>query len=453
MKHADADTIAAVATPPGRGGVSIIRISGDKVRRIAEAVLGNLPAPRYATHSVFMNESGAIIDDGVAIFFPGPNSFTGEDVIELQGHGSPVVMDMLLNRVYSLGARPARPGEFSERAFLNDKLDLAQAEAIADLIDSHSEQAARSAMRSLHGEFSQMISALVNGLVELRVYIEAALDFAEEEIDYLANDDVTRRLDALQAQLASVISGARQGSLLREGAVVVIIGEPNVGKSTLLNRLAGREAAIVTEIPGTTRDVLMEDILLDGLPLRIIDTAGLRETDDPVELEGIRRARAELDTASLVLWIADRASRGAETQLIIKTPPVIEKNRPENVPVIKVWNKIDLVNEAAGMRDEEWFISAKTGAGVEVLRDSLKSRLGYHGDAEGVYMARRRHLTALAAAAEALQRASEQLHRDRAGELVAEELRRAQHALTEITGEFTADDLLGEIFSSFCIGK
>jgi tRNA modification GTPase len=441
------DTIAALATPPGRGAVGIVRISGPAVPPIAQALLGALPAPREARYCAFRDEQGLAIDRGLALYFPAPHSFTGEEILELQGHGGPVVMDLLLRRVLALGARPARPGEFSERAFLNDKLDLVQAEAVADLIDSHTERAARSAMRALQGDFSRRIHSLVEGLMELRSFVEAALDFPEEEIDFLADEALSQRLDGLCEHLQLILDTARQGSLLREGMRLVITGRPNVGKSTLLNRLAGHEAAIVSATPGTTRDVIHREIQLDGMPLRVIDTAGLRESEDPVEREGVRRAWREIEAADLVLLLADASLGLGEPERTLLS------GLPQGVAVLKVWNKIDLGGQAPGEREGMLYISATNGAGLEALRRHLKSRMGYQDGSEGVYMARRRHLETLGRAREALGRARIQLREQRAAELLAEELRLAQHALGEITGAFTTEDLLGRIFSSFCIGK
>ncbi len=441
------DTIAAVATPPGRGGVGIIRLSGKHVPALAVGILGSLPNPRKAVHRRFLAADGAILDDGIALYFPAPHSFTGEHVLELQGHGGQVVLDMLLKRCLELGARLARPGEFSERAFLNDKLDLAQAEAIADLIDSGSEQAARSALRSLQGEFSTAVDQLLTGLIELRVYVEAALDFPDEDVDFLADSEVTRRLDAIKQQLQSIFQKARQGSLLRDGMHLVIVGRPNAGKSSLLNALAGQETAIVTDIAGTTRDVLRERINLDGMPLHIVDTAGLRESDDPVEKIGIERAWQEVHKADLILLLVD------DTQLDDAENAAILAQLPERLPRLTVHNKVDLSGKTAGKQGEHLYISAKQGLGIEALKAELKTRMGYQGEAEDTFIARRRHLEALAATQTAVEQAEWQLRACNAGELMAEELRTAQDALGQITGKFTPDDLLGEIFSSFCIGK
>lgn len=441
------DTIAAVATPPGRGGVGIVRISGPTAPAIARTLLGRLPAPRYAAYGVFRDAYGEPIDRGLLLYFPSPGSFTGEDVVELHGHGGPVVLDMLLQRILGLGARPARPGEFSERAFLNDKLDLAQAEAIADLIDSSSRQAARSALRSLEGAFSREVQALLEGLIELRTHVEAALDFPDEEVDALAEAAVGQRLQGLVEQLEGLLARARQGSLLREGMTLVLAGRPNAGKSSVLNALAGRETAIVTELPGTTRDVLRESIDLDGLPLHVIDTAGLRDSDHPVEQEGVRRAWGQIEQADQILLVVD-ASVGWTSE-----DTAIRERLPDGPALITAYNKIDLSGHAAGGQADAFYLSALTGAGVEGLRRHLESTMGFRTDAEGVFMARQRHLEALRATRGHLQGAGQQLAASQAGELVAEELHRAQRALAEVTGEFTSEDLLGRIFSSFCIGK
>ncbi len=443
------DTIAAIATPPGRGGVGMVRISGSLSIAIAEAICGVLPPPRHALFRRFRAGDGRILDQGIVLYFPAPHSFTGEDVLELHGHGGPVVMDLLLARTLELGARPARPGEFSERAFLNDKLDLTQAEAIADLIDSATTAAARAALRSLEGEFSRRIQALVEALIELRIYIEAAIDFPEEEIDFLADQRLTEQLQALRGQLSALQAAAAQGRLLRDGMTVVIAGRPNAGKSSLLNQLAGREAAIVTDIPGTTRDVLREQIAIDGMPLHVIDTAGLRDSADPVEQEGVRRAWAEIANAERILLVVDdRRGFTAEDQ-------ALRERLPAQTGVTVLHNKIDLSGAEPALQamhgGHALWLSAKTGAGLELLREHLKACMGYCGG-EGTLMARRRHLQALERAAAALAVADAQLQ-VHAGELVAEELRQAQNALGEITGEVTSEELLGRIFSSFCIGK
>ena len=450
--HGDApDTIAAVSTPPGRGGIGIVRVSGPRAPEIAGAVCGLLPTPRVASHTRFRGSGGEIIDEGLVIYFPAPASFTGEHVLELQGHGGAVVMDMLLARVLEAGARLARPGEFTQRAFLNDKMDLAQAEAVADLIDSASQTAALSAQRTLQGEFSRRIQAVVESLVTLRGYVEGAIDFPEEEIDFLHEGEVGQRIDALLESLERVRDEAVQGCLLREGMTVVIAGAPNVGKSSLLNRLSGRDAAIVTEVPGTTRDVLREYIHLDGLPLNVVDTAGLRVTEDAVEREGITRARSEISIADVVLAMVDDSDADDET---VQTLLNEFKHRPR---LMLVRNKIDLSGAAPGVSatsfGTEIRISAKSGAGIESLVDALKAAVGYRLAGEGSFTARRRHLEALRAALQHGRDARAQFSARPAGELIAEDLRQMQRALGEITGEFTTDDLLEHIFSTFCIGK
>jgi len=449
---AGSDTIAALATPPGRGGVGIIRLSGSKSAAIASHLLGHLPTPRHAEYLPFHAGDGEPLDTGLALYFPAPHSFTGEDVLELQGHGGPVVMDLLLQRCLSLGARPARPGEFSKRAFLNNKMDLAQAEAVADLIDSASAQAARLAVRSLQGAFSQRIHALVDALTELRIYVESAIDFPEEEIDFLGDGQVQTRLSAVMRTLEETQAAAQQGNLLREGMTVVIAGRPNAGKSTLLNALAGRDSAIVTDIPGTTRDILREHIQLDGLPLHIIDTAGLHDSDDAVEQEGIRRAWVEIEGADRILLLHDACqSFDAQEQDLLKQ---LSQAGP---PITLVQNKTDLLTaEPAPVNAPETVeitVSAHSGAGLQDLREHLKACVGFEASGEGQFMARRRHLDALASAKQHLENGQRQLQDHAAGELLAEDLRQAQQALGEITGEVSADELLGQIFSSFCIGK
>lgn len=444
------DTIVAIATPPGIGGIGIVRASGPNVRLIADKILKSIPKPRYATQRQFSADNGQIIDQGIALYFPAPHSFTGEDVLELQGHGGPVVLDLLMQRVLELGARLARPGEFTERAFLNDKLDLAQAEAVADLIASSTAVAARAALGSLQGVFSERIHILLEGLIQLRLHVEAAIDFPEEEIDFLADGQIARQLKQLQNQLANLRSEADQGRLLRDGMTIVIAGRPNAGKSSLLNQLAGRDTAIVTEIPGTTRDVLREHISIDGMPLHVIDTAGLRESNDPVEQEGIRRAWQAIEAADQVLFLIDNQ------QGVVAEDRALRNKLPEDIGFTLIRNKIDLSNTSAATLDGEWGLeiglSAKTGAGVDLLREHLKTCMGYRSEGSGNFTARRRHLDALERAGACLDRAEIQLDA-KAGELVAEELRLAQQVLGEITGEFTSDDLLGRIFASFCIGK
>jgi len=444
------DTIAALATPPGRGGVGIVRVSGPLCTHIAQHILGKVPPPRRADYLAFLDQHGLALDMGIALFFVAPHSFTGEDVLELQGHGGPVVMDMLLQRVIALGARPARAGEFSERAYLNDKLDLAQAEAIADLIDCMSEQAARCAMRSLQGEFSQRIHELVEQLTQLRVYVESAIDFPEEEIDFLADQQVSDQIQQVLQALQQTLNSARQGSVLREGFTVVIAGRPNAGKSTLLNQLTGQPTAIVTDIPGTTRDVLRQQIQIDGMPLHIIDTAGLRDSSEVVEQEGIRRAWAEIAQADRILYVMD-ACEGITTD----DECFLAELRAAGPAITLIYNKVDLnpdqvVGHDSGM--ETIALSALKGNGVTQLRQHLKQCAGYQ-NAEGGFMARRRHLEALQQAQTHVESGYQQLEQFAAGELLAEELRQAQQCLAAITGDFTADDLLGKIFSSFCIGK
>ena len=444
------ETIAALATPPGRGGVGIIRISGPLASHVAKATLGHCPKPRYAEYLPFHDQQGNILDQGLALYFPAPHSFTGEDVLELQGHGGPVVMDMLLHSVMAQGARMARPGEFSERAFLNDKLDLAQAEAIADLIDAGSTQAARTALRSLQGAFSAAIHELVAQVTRLRVYVEAAMDFPEEEIDFLNEGRVSEQVEALRQDLHGIMQQAQQGSLIREGINVVLVGQPNAGKSSLLNALSKREAAIVTEIPGTTRDVLREEILLDGLPLHILDTAGLRESTDVVEQEGMRRTWQAVEQADLLLVLVDDALGFTDMEQAILDRVGDKLHR------VVLYNKCDKTGRAAGIVRSEPYpvlaISATHGDGLTELSATIRHLVGMQERSEGSFMARRRHLTALQQAAAHLQQASEQA-RQREAELVAEELKQVQQQLGAITGEVSSDDLLGEIFSSFCIGK
>ncbi len=448
----NADTIAAIATPPGRGGIGIVRVSGPAARRIAVAVIGREPAPREATLCRFLDDRGEAIDTGLALFFPAPRSFTGEDVLELHGHGGPVVLDMLLERLLALGARLARPGEFSERAFLNDKIDLTQAEAIADLIDSGSRSAARSAMRSLQGEFSERITGLVEALTELRVYIEAAIDFSDEDIDFLADDALRARFRDLERDLEDLTGIARRGRLLREGITVVIAGPPNAGKSSLLNRLAEREAAIVTDIPGTTRDVLREYISIDGLPLHVIDTAGLRDSSDPVERIGIDRARAEIAGADRVLLVLDETDPAAAVDA-----KALLSGDLADVTLTLVHNKCDLSGAPPAFYEDAEHrshvrLSAWTGAGLDLLVQHLKELASYAGPEQGLFTARRRHLDALREAAEHVGRALARIN-EGAGDLAAEDLRQGQRALGGITGEVSSDELLGRIFSSFCIGK
>lgn len=451
------DTIVAPATPPGRGGISILRLSGPRVQELAQAVLGQLPSPRMACFSSFFDQDGAVLDQGLALFFPSPHSFTGEDVLELQGHGGPVIVNLLLQRLLGLGARLARPGEFSERAFLNGKIDLAQAESIADLIQASTDAAARSALRSLQGEFSRRIHALVEALIELRTFIEAAIDFAEEEIDFLSDGSLHQRFKDLLGKMETIQNGARQGSLLREGLSVVIAGKPNAGKSTLLNLLSGKDLAIVTAIPGTTRDTLREQIQIDGLPLHLIDTAGLRDTLDPIEQEGIRRAHNEIEQADLLLYLTDAQDPDPLTPLSRLRR---ERGRGEGLdfpPIIFIRNKIDLTQEPPSLQEQDSFtvvsLSAKEQTGLDLLKNAIKTTAGFSTQPEGGFSARQRHLDALEKAWHFLKHAFHQLKTTRAGELIAEDLRLAQKHLNEITGEFSTEDLLGRIFSSFCIGK
>ncbi|PHQ76439.1 MAG: tRNA uridine-5-carboxymethylaminomethyl(34) synthesis GTPase MnmE [Shewanella sp.] len=451
-----ADTIVAQATAPGRGGVGIIRISGDQASEVAMAMIGRIPKTRYADYCDFKTADGEVIDQGIALYFKGPNSFTGEDVLELQGHGGQIVLDMLIKRVMETkGIRIARPGEFSEQAFMNDKLDLTQAEAIADLIDATSEQAAKSALNSLQGEFSAEVHALVEQVTNLRLYVEAAIDFPDEEVDFLSDGKIAGSLNKIITKLDSVKASAKQGSIIREGMKVVIAGRPNAGKSSLLNALAGKESAIVTEVAGTTRDVLREHIHLDGMPLHIIDTAGLRETVDTVEKIGIERAWAEIETADQVLFMVDGTTTDAIDPHEI-WPDFIDR-LPNRLGITVVRNKADLTGESLVLTEDHghpvFRISAKTGLGIEELKQHLKSLMGYQSNLEGGFIARRRHLEALDLASSHLMLGKEQLEVYLAGELLAEELRMTQLALSEITGKFTSDDLLGKIFSSFCIGK
>lgn len=451
IRTGDTETIAAIATPPGRGGVGMVRVSGGLVQAIAAGMLGDVPEPRHAALRIFRDADGEMLDGGLVLFFPAPNSFTGEDVLELHGHGGPVVMDMLLARVLELGARAAQPGEFTQRAFLNDKIDLTQAEAIADLIDSGSSQAARAALRSLQGEFSVAVHSLTEAVTETRMHVEAAIDFPEEEVDFLADTVLHERIASAIDLCEQITAKAQQGALLREGMTVVIAGRPNAGKSSLLNRLAGYDAAIVTDIPGTTRDVLRERIHIDGMPLHIADTAGLRDDADVVEAEGIRRARSEMTRADRILYVID-ATRLLDDESMRAELSAL----PAETPVSVVINKIDLANAQSRYEQSQpprIRLSATTGEGVDLLREHLKECMGFQGAGTGTISARRRHLDALNRADAHLREAQRQLKDRRAGELMAEELRQAQQCLGEITGEFTSDDLLGRIFTSFCIGK
>jgi tRNA modification GTPase len=442
------DTIAAIATPPGNGGVGIIRISGRLITEIAAQLFNKKLTPRTALFTSFLDQDKFIIDSGIVLYFPAPASYTGEDVLEIQAHGGSVVLNMLLRRVLALGARLAKPGEFTERAYLNSKLDLAQAEAIADLITSSTEQSVRSAQRSMQGVFSEQINALITELTELRIYIEAAIDFVDEEIDFLTDGVVENRLINLVERLEKIQQTAKQGRLLHDGMTVVLAGKPNAGKSSLLNALAGHEAAIVTHIAGTTRDILRERIQLDGMPLHIIDTAGLRKSGNIVEQEGVRRAVEEIRKADKVLHLID--ARDTDPQTLLDDIPV-------GLDITTLYNKIDLVNTAPEIKTTEFgthiYLSVKTGAGMDLLIQHLKKSVGYNDSAENIFIARVRHLEALTKSHQFIQNALHQLQTTQASELIAEDLRLAQQALAEITGEFTSDDLLGKIFSSFCIGK
>lgn len=442
------DTIAAIATASGAGGIGVVRVSGPLSQTIAVSVLGHCPKPRHAAYLDFLQADGDLIDRGIAIFYPNPHSYTGEDVLELQAHGGTALMQILLARCIALGARQAEPGEFTRRAYLNDKMDLAQAEAVADVINAATIEAAKSAVRSLSGAFSQQINTLLSKLVDLRMYVEACLDFPEEEIDFITQGRVADKLDAIIDEMRAVFAKARQGSLLREGINVVLVGQPNVGKSSLMNQLAGEEVAIVTSIAGTTRDTIKNVIQINGVPLHVIDTAGLRETDDEVEKFGIARTWRATETAHIALLLVDAAHgiTDAEKSILARLP--------QEIPKIWVHNKIDVTQEPAVIAEKNQathiYISAKTGVGVDLLKNHLLKLAGYQNNAEGVFMARARHLSALNEVHAHLDLAASQID---SAELVAEELRLAQDALSSITGEFTPDDLLGEIFSKFCIGK
>ena len=454
------DTIAAQATPAGRGGVSILRVSGPLVVDIAQSLISKLPRARFAQFQPFLDSDGSVIDMGITLYFPKPHSFTGEDVIEFHGHGGPVVADLLLQRILQLGARLAQPGEFSQRAFLNGKIDLAQAEAIADLIDSGSQQAARSAIRSLQGVFSRTVVQMVEDLIQLRVEIEATIDFPEEEIDAIQDQKITNDIKLLLQKLGETQKSAQQGVILRDGLTIVLAGEANAGKSTLLNQLTGRDSAIVTEIAGTTRDPLHVDVIIDGLPIHIVDTAGLRESDDVIEQEGIKRAWDAITQADRVILAVDMSQNQAPNFENLRQK--ILAQCPQPIAITILMNKIDLIeHQPAHITDKSIdviYLSAKTGQGIELLRQHLKQVAGFDASlTEGTFIARRRHLDALSRADQNLKNALQQQDKKnseiKAAELIAEELRLAQRCLSEITGEFSADDLLGEIFSSFCIGK
>lgn len=459
MIHDNEDTIVAVTTPPGRGGVGMVRLSGSRAREIAETLLPRSAKlePRRAHFTAFINPEGDPIDEGLLLWFPAPHSFTGEEVIEFQGHGGPVLLDEIVQACIRAGARPAEAGEFSLRAFLNDRMDLAQAESIADLIDAGTREAAHAAMGSLQGAFSREVNALVEQLIQLRIHVEAAIDFPDEEIDFLSDGKVAEGLDGLLEQVRTVLRTAEQGRLLQEGMTLVIAGRPNAGKSSLLNQLSGQDTAIVTDVAGTTRDVLREQIQLDGLPLHLVDTAGLRESPDQVEKEGIKRAWREIEQADRLLVVADDRDWPGEPDLRALLPDSEAYLSDLVMPVTLVRNKCDLSGRAPGSEQTDAgtmvTVSAKTGAGLDELRTHLKASAGYRDTAESRFSARRRHLTALEQALEWMDTGRRQLAEHNAGELLAEDLRQAQQALETITGRFTADDLLGRIFSSFCIGK
>lgn len=450
------DTIAAIATAPGRGAVGVIRVSGPEAPSVAMRLLGELPTPRKATLVRLLDSDGTTLDEGLALYFPAPASFTGEHVLELQGHGGAVILDLVLQRVLKLGCRAARPGEFSERAFLNGKMDIVQAEAVADLINAGTAAGARAAVRSMQGEFSARVHALQSQITELRTYVEAAIDFPDEELDLLGVAALNERLEKIFLAFGAITAAARQGTLLREGINVVIAGKPNAGKSSLLNRLAGEEVAIVTEVPGTTRDLLRRQIHVDGMPVNLVDTAGLRPTLDPIEAEGVRRATAEMAHADHVLYLVDSSAAsdaGAQSQARAEVPAALQPG----VPFTRVFTKIDLTAQrplgASSRASADLYLSARSGEGLELLREHLKAIAGFQPGDAGAFTARTRHLDALDRARTATQTAAEVLKASRAFELFAEDLRLAQLALGEITGEFTSEDLLGEIFSSFCLGK
>jgi tRNA modification GTPase len=441
------DTIVAAATPPGKGGIGIVRISGDDAEKLATALIGLVPQPRLATRATIHDNKGDELDSGIALYFPGTASYTGEPVLELHGHGGPLVVASVIDAAVELGARRAEPGEFSKRAFLNGKLDLVQAEAIADLIDSGTSQAARAALRSLSGSFSHAVANLQQQLVNLRMHVEAAIDFPEEEIDFLSDEDLLRKIDDCANAFAKLQREASIGRVLRDGLQLVIVGKPNVGKSSLLNLLSGQEAAIVTEVAGTTRDILRERIEIDGLAVELVDTAGLREDPDRIEAEGIRRAREALRNADGALWIQDASEEsGGE----------LDEEIPDDIPVIILRNKIDVTGDAPGATKQDSTtlnISAQTGAGIDELRKTIRRLAGYRDLGEGAFTARRRHVDAIVKAQEHFQRGREALAENKAGELFAEDLRLSHEALGEITGSVSSDDLLGRIFSEFCIGK
>jgi tRNA modification GTPase len=457
LSSLDGSTIAAIATAAGRGGVGIIRISGPNATSIGEQIARQSPPPRHALYTHFHSADDTVLDSGIYLFFPRPHSFTGEDVVELQAHGGPVILDLLLKECCLLGARPARPGEFSERAYLNDKMDLTQAEAIADLIASTTERAARNASQSLLGSFSREINQLVEAVTQLRIYVEAAIDFPEEEIDFIEEGQVAQTLEHITAQLKRVEHEAQQGCIAREGMKLVIAGKPNAGKSSLLNALSGQDTAIVTAIEGTTRDVLREDIQIDGMPLLIVDTAGLRESPDEIEQEGIRRAWKEMESADRILLVIDASTDQQELpqdELILSDH---QRRLLDKTPITRVYNKCDLSKESPKVTQTDngvrIHLSAKKHLGINLLTAHLKDCMGYSSDIEGRFSARRRHLQSLQDAAEYLQAGHLQIVEAGAGELLAEDLRQCQNSLGEITGAVSNDELLGKIFSSFCIGK
>ncbi|BGI51240.1 MAG: tRNA uridine-5-carboxymethylaminomethyl(34) synthesis GTPase MnmE [Arsenophonus endosymbiont of Ceratovacuna japonica] len=450
------DTIIAQATPSGRGGISILRISGPKVIQIANIILGKLPNIRYADYLPFYDSDGKILDQGIAIYFPAPNSFTGEDVLELQGHGSPIIIDLLFKRILNISEiRIANPGEFSKRAFLNNKIDLMQAEAIADLIDASTEKAARSAINSLQGVFSKKIYKIIQELTNIRVHIEASIDFPDEEVNFLSDNKIKIKLNKLMTDLKNILLNANQGILLKEGIKVVIIGKPNAGKSSLLNALSGREVAIVTDIAGTTRDILHEYIDIDGIPLHIIDTAGLHKSLDKIEQIGIKKALEEIEQADHILFIVDSITT-EEIEPKLLCPEFITR-LPKYSPITIIRNKVDITNEPVSITKINNYslirLSAYRKSGIDLLRQHLKESIRFNYNIEGEFLARRRHIQALNIADKHLQRGYQHLVVTRSCELLAEELRLTQKVLGEITGEFSSDDLLNRIFSSFCIGK
>jgi tRNA modification GTPase len=453
----DPETIVAIATAAGQGGIGVIRLSGPNALHIGSTLTGLTPKPRHAHFCSFIGRDGFVLDAGICLYFPAPQSFTGEDIVELQAHGGPVILDLILREACSLGARQALPGEFSQRAFLNGKIDLTQAEAIADLINSATEQAALNAGRSLQGVFSQKIHSLTAQVTRLRVYVEAAIDFPEEEIDFINDGQVAEQLDSITLALDNILNQAQQGALIREGMKLVIAGKPNAGKSSLLNALSGHDTAIVTPHAGTTRDVLRAQIQIDGMPLHIVDTAGLRDSDDEIEQEGIRRARAEMESADRILLVVDATVNANDRNAFSRLRSDEQLQLSRNIPVTLIANKCDLTDQRVDVQQHHDFtvvhLSAKTGAGLDLLKQHLKSTMGFKDAGEGNFSARRRHLLSLQRAKEFLDSGRQQLVGAAAGELLAEDLRLCQQSLGEITGAVSSDALLGEIFSSFCIGK